>query len=190
MLVTNIRWVGRRERTRSALQEAAAELFIEHGFDATSTRQIADRAGVSEMTLFRHFATKEALLLEDSYDPVITEAIRARPPSESPMRAALAGFRESWGRIPAAQIGALRARLRILAEATTVRGLRHGTDQTRSAVATALIDRGAPADEAKVVAAAVIAGLTAALIDWAGTEADLIDAVDAALRVLNGDRDA
>ncbi|MFC7618804.1 helix-turn-helix domain-containing protein [Microlunatus sp. GCM10028923] len=190
--------MGRRERTRSALLEAAAELFLERGFDATTTRQIADRAGVSEMTLFRHFPTKEALLLEDSYDPMIAEAIRARPRSEAPMRAALAGLEENWRRIPAAEITALRDRLRILAEATTVRSLRHGTDQTRAAVAAALVDRGTTEAEAGIVAAAVIAGLTAALVDWAGTEpdpaksadADLIDTVVGALRVLGGGRDA
>ena len=190
MLVTNISRVSRRERTRTALQAAATELFLEDGFDATTTRQIAARAGVSEMTLFRHFATKEALLLEDSYDPVIAEAIRGRPRSESPLRAALAGFEATWSRFPAGEVTALRTRLRILAEATTARGLQHGTDQTRIAVAAALVDRGAAEAEARVVAAAVIAGLTAALIDWAGTDAELVEAVGAALRVLGGGRSA
>ncbi|KPC86144.1 TetR family transcriptional regulator, partial [Streptomyces sp. NRRL WC-3753] len=39
-------------------------MFAAQGYDATTTAAVAERAGVSEMTLFRHFATKEALLLE------------------------------------------------------------------------------------------------------------------------------
>lgn len=39
------------------------------GYAATGTAQIAQRAGVSEMTLFRHFPSKEALLLEDPSMP-------------------------------------------------------------------------------------------------------------------------
>lgn len=43
--------------------EAAVLCFAERGYDATSTREIAARAGVAEATIFRHFATKKDLLL-------------------------------------------------------------------------------------------------------------------------------
>ncbi|HNP15627.1 MAG TPA: helix-turn-helix domain-containing protein, partial [Terrimesophilobacter sp.] len=59
--------MSRWDRTHDALLQAALELFEEHGFDATGTVQIARRAGVSEMTLFRHFPSKEALLLADPF---------------------------------------------------------------------------------------------------------------------------
>lgn len=39
----------------------AAELFAQQGFQGTTTRQIAERAGISEAILFRHFPTKEDL---------------------------------------------------------------------------------------------------------------------------------
>jgi AcrR family transcriptional regulator len=42
---------------------AAVLAFAEAGFDATSTKQIAQRAGVAEATIFRHFASKQDLLL-------------------------------------------------------------------------------------------------------------------------------
>lgn len=38
------------------------ELIAEKGFKAVTTREIACAAGVSEMTLFRHFGTKQAIL--------------------------------------------------------------------------------------------------------------------------------
>ncbi|ERN41513.1 transcriptional regulator [Rubidibacter lacunae KORDI 51-2] len=49
--------------------DAAIELFASQGFAATTTKQIADRAGVNEVTLFRNFGSKHDLLLavvEDS----------------------------------------------------------------------------------------------------------------------------
>ncbi len=43
--------------------QSAVLCFAETGFAGTSTRMIADRAGVAEATIFRHFGTKKALLL-------------------------------------------------------------------------------------------------------------------------------
>ncbi len=43
--------------------DAAAELFATHGYAATTTRAIAERAGVNEVTLFRRFQTKRGILL-------------------------------------------------------------------------------------------------------------------------------
>lgn len=47
-------------RRRSIIQ-AAEKLFIERGFHATTTRDLATAAGVSEALLFKHFPSKEAL---------------------------------------------------------------------------------------------------------------------------------
>jgi len=43
---------------------AALALFCEHGYAATSTRRIAEAAGVAEGLIFHYFPTKDALLLE------------------------------------------------------------------------------------------------------------------------------
>jgi AcrR family transcriptional regulator len=43
---------------------AAAEVFSKHGFRGSTTRRIADAAGVNEITIFRQFGSKEALLRE------------------------------------------------------------------------------------------------------------------------------
>ena len=48
------------DRKRQILSEAM-KLFSEQGFDGTSTRQIADAAGINEALIFRHFKTKEEL---------------------------------------------------------------------------------------------------------------------------------
>ena len=64
---------GRALRTRLAVQRAAIELCIEHGFAATSAKAIAERAGVSERTLFRTFPTKAAIFW---YEPFLSQVIR------------------------------------------------------------------------------------------------------------------
>lgn len=50
--------------TRSAILNAAAEVFSQHGFRGSTTRRIADAASVNEVTIFRYFGSKEALLQE------------------------------------------------------------------------------------------------------------------------------
>ena len=46
---------------RDAICEAALELFAEKGIEATTTREIAERAGAAEGTLYRHFEGKDDL---------------------------------------------------------------------------------------------------------------------------------
>lgn len=50
--------------TRAELLKAAATVFAQHGFRGSTTRRIADAAGVNEVTLFRYFKSKEALIQE------------------------------------------------------------------------------------------------------------------------------
>ncbi len=55
---------GRRDgqATRTRLVRAALDLFTGQGFRGTTTPEIAQRAGVAEATIYRHFPGKEALL--------------------------------------------------------------------------------------------------------------------------------
>jgi AcrR family transcriptional regulator len=49
------------DNTRARIMQAASQLFTEKGYTGTTTRAIAELAGVNEVTLFRHFGTKEKL---------------------------------------------------------------------------------------------------------------------------------
>jgi AcrR family transcriptional regulator len=53
--------VAAADETRVRILDAALELFSKHGFKGTTTRSIASEAGVNEVTLFRHFGSKERL---------------------------------------------------------------------------------------------------------------------------------
>ena len=49
---------------RDEILAAAAEVFAQHGFRGSTTRRIAEAAGVNEITIFRQFGSKEALVRE------------------------------------------------------------------------------------------------------------------------------
>jgi len=92
--------VGRREAskraTREALQRAADRLFAKQGFAATTVREIADAAGVTERTFFRYFAGKEELIIDDALGwlPVLQDRVRQRPAGEDPLTALRMAMRE------------------------------------------------------------------------------------------------
>jgi len=52
-----------KERTKKEILRAALDLFSKKGFFRTTTKQISDRAGIAEGTLFNYFKTKEDLAL-------------------------------------------------------------------------------------------------------------------------------
>ncbi len=50
--------------TRTRILKSALKLFARNGYDGTTTRDLAEHAGVAEGTLFRHFSNKKAILIE------------------------------------------------------------------------------------------------------------------------------
>jgi AcrR family transcriptional regulator len=67
---------------RERLERAALALFAEHGYDATTVAEIADRAGLTKSTFFRHFADKREVLFggQDMLANLFSDAIRTAPP--------------------------------------------------------------------------------------------------------------
>ncbi|MDP9846250.1 TetR/AcrR family transcriptional regulator [Streptosporangium lutulentum] len=49
--------------TRAEIQDVALALFTEHGYDATSMREIAERLDITKAALYYHFKSKEAIIL-------------------------------------------------------------------------------------------------------------------------------
>lgn len=104
---------GRREAhkraTRAAIRAAADELIAAQGFEATTVRQIADAAGVTERTFYRYFDGKEGLVAAEmtAWMDSLYAAIVARPERERPVeavRAALGTLVEEVGEGPRREI--------------------------------------------------------------------------------------
>ena len=70
-----------RDATRQRIVDAAIETFAEHGFGASSTRDIATRAGVTQGLLTYHFASKDELW-RAAADQIFGRSGR-RPPAAS-----------------------------------------------------------------------------------------------------------
>lgn len=85
------RWEpGARER----LVVAAVDLFTEQGYDATTVAQIAERAGVTRSTFFRHFSDKREVLVagQETLSRLMAEGIAEAPAGASPLEAVAAGL--------------------------------------------------------------------------------------------------
>lgn len=80
--------------SRGRLQEAALALFAERGFDQTTAAQIADRAGVTERTFFRHFADKREVLFggSDLLQERILAGVASAPAADAPLDAVSRGL--------------------------------------------------------------------------------------------------
>jgi AcrR family transcriptional regulator len=144
------RWEsGARER----LVRAAVDLFAERGYDGVTVAEIAEAAGLTERTFFRHFADKREVLFhgQDAFQETFLAGL-AGPSGDDPMsavRAVLAGGaaffpddRRPWSRSrqrviethPALQEREL-LKLSALATAMTRALTDRGTDPVRAALA-------------------------------------------------------
>ncbi|MEV6969376.1 helix-turn-helix domain-containing protein [Hamadaea sp. NPDC051192] len=102
---------------RGRLARAALELYAERGYEQTTVADIAQHAGVTERTFFRHFTDKREVLfdpsntLQDAMVAAITAAPASTPPVETVVGAlqtagAMLEERHDWSRRRAAVIAA------------------------------------------------------------------------------------
>ncbi|AGL16187.1 TetR/AcrR family transcriptional regulator [Actinoplanes sp. N902-109] len=68
-------------QTRARISQIATRLFLDQGFDAVTVAAVAREAGVSTVTVFKHFPRKEDLLLDRADDAMqmLRSAVRDRP---------------------------------------------------------------------------------------------------------------
>jgi AcrR family transcriptional regulator len=181
-------WRERKKvQTRRRLQEQALRLFTERGYEATTVEQIAAAAGVSHMTFFRYFPTKEDVVLSDDYDPMLASLIRARPRTEHPVTRIHAAVREGLAAIYAADREALLVRIRLVLGTPALRArLWENQFATRELLEGAL-DEGERTLRTRVLASVCLAALTTALEAWVATDGatELPGLIDDAFQVLN-----
>ncbi len=178
----------KKEQTRAAIQREALRLIVEQGYDATTCEQIAAAADVSPATLFRYYATKEDIVLQDTYDPMIAEAVRARPARETPLTAVRAGFADALGAVYSDDFELVRQRTALILSVPALRArTREQQDSLVEHLAGAFAAREARRGvevDAQVVAAACASAVSIAVERWAEGLGELPALVDDALAAL------
>ena len=108
--------VGRWEpNAQGRLEQAALDLYVEQGFDATTVAEIAARAGLTERTFFRHFADKREVLFRGrELADALGAAIDAAPAATTPLDA-VAGALESLSDFFADRLPQARRRQAVIA---------------------------------------------------------------------------
>ncbi|MDT0166101.1 TetR family transcriptional regulator [Actinotalea sp. AC32] len=165
--------MDRARATRERLQAAALTLFTERGFDATTVEQVAAAAGVSHMTFFRHFRTKEDVVLDDPYDEVVAEAVLAQDPRLPALERVRRALLAAWSALPEPATGETRDRVRLVAGHTGLMARAwQNNRRTADLVTQALVDDGVALLEARVAAGACLGALMEALLLWGGGDVD------------------
>jgi AcrR family transcriptional regulator len=84
-----VRW---QPDARGRLEQAALDLYGEHGFEHTTVAEIAERAGLTKRTFFRYFADKREVLFSGSeaLEQLFVEAVGAAPEDAAPLDAVAA----------------------------------------------------------------------------------------------------
>ncbi len=79
---------------RGRLAQAALELYRERGFEQSTVAEIAERAGLTERTFFRHFADKREVLFAGAgaLQELVVSAVASAPDSAAPIDAAFTGI--------------------------------------------------------------------------------------------------
>ncbi len=90
------RW---KPNARQRLVAAALDLFTEQGYDETTVAQIADRAGLTRSTFFRHFSDKREILTagQEMLSSLLAEGIADAPEGASPLDAVAEGLDRAAG---------------------------------------------------------------------------------------------
>ena len=177
----------RAQRTRARLQEVALRLIEEQGYERTTVEQIAQAAGVSHMTFFRYFPTKESVVLDDPFDPALAAAVAATPRGLPPLVRACQGLRSAVSGLELPEEEQVRSPGADRGEhPTLLAGMWANTVATQDVVAQALTLSAdtEPGLAERVAAAAAIGALTAAVLAWSLSDDDvslatrLVEALD------------
>jgi AcrR family transcriptional regulator len=93
--ITYAMGMGRWEPdAQQRLVRAALDLFVDKGYDDTAVAEIAERAGLTKSTFFRHFPDKREVLFvgQDTLCELLSDGIAAAPSSATPLEAVAAAL--------------------------------------------------------------------------------------------------
>jgi AcrR family transcriptional regulator len=177
----------KKQKTRWAIQEHALRLFAEQGYDVTTVEQIAAAAEISPSTFFRYFPSKEDVVVQDEYDPLMVAAFESAPADLAPVPALRYGIRTSFAQMGADELAKIleRSRLIMSVPALRARAIENLT-ATIGVLAEPMARRAGlePGDYAvRTFAGACLGALLVAIFTWIDSDGtkDLLALIDEAL---------
>jgi AcrR family transcriptional regulator len=180
----------KKQKTRWAIQEHALRLIAQQGYEATTVEQIAAAAEISPSTFFRYFKTKEDVIVEDEYDPMLVELLAAAPLEGSPLTAMRQVLRVAFAQMSAADLEKILARTKLILSVPALRARNfENLVPTIELIASGLAGRlGRPADDfaLHVFAGACIGAMLPAIFRWAQSDGkeNLAELIDQAVALL------
>ncbi len=181
--------------TRERLLRAAQELIEQGGYGAASVMAIADRAGVASGTLYRHFSSKEALFV-DLFRAVCDREVEAMQTAEAAMpqdtpyanrlETVLATFAERALRRPRLAWALIAEPVDPLVDAERLAYRARYSALIAETLRGAIAGGELPAQDAELVAAALVGGCGEALVGPLSPLAGQAPAVEEVLEGLRG----
>ena len=170
--------MGRWEpNARGRLAQAAFALYAERGYEQTTVAEIAERAGLTERTFFRHFADKREVLFAgaDALRELLVGTVAKAPPSLAPIDAAATGLEAAGALLQEGRELAQQRQTIIAASAELRERELIKLASLAAALAQALRERGVADPTATLAAEAGIAVFKVAFERWvqAGSQQDL-----------------
>ncbi|MDY0912724.1 helix-turn-helix domain-containing protein [Rathayibacter festucae] len=153
------------------LERAAMELFAEYGYSATTVPSIAERAGLTTRTFFRHFPDKRDVLFlrERELPEVVARLLAGAPAGLDPLGLLMHGLETVAGGDLEGWRGEIAARRAVIVAEPALRE----RELLKSAVLAdamrdALVERSVPAEDAALAARTAAALFDASLEQWLG----------------------
>ena len=162
-IVSMARW---QPDARGRLRQAALELYGEHGFDQTTVAQIAERAGLTERTFYRHFADKREAVFSGEVHGVLVSTLAGAPASMTAIEAVTAAL-DAAGAVLDERRGMTRRRQAVIAANPALQRHEQIKYATLAAdLAEALRGRGVEPSSAQLAGDAGVAVFRAAFERW------------------------
>ena len=173
------------------VQRHAMRLFEERGFDGVTVEQVAEAAGVSPVSVYRWFGTKERLVLWDDYEPDLFATIAERLTGQAALPAVRDAVIAELGHVYDTDRELVLARTKLIYREPALLGAAlRDTWMMRTALASLFADAEQGDDDFShhVLAEVAVAVLTVAIDAWqqGDGEIDLAEHVESAFEILQG----